>query len=145
MLTIGVYDLKRRCAEWSVYDIKVPRERFESIRIHLRSYRSRGTLMSYLSIMPQRRFKSNTPIVFRIIRLDHWSGVGASLSLRRHAHDRWLNVSDAYGDLSKSSSGLVDYTGFREETVCVAFFNVTPGNKDVVTPNTLTKEESRPC
>ncbi len=30
---------------------------------------------------------------------------------------------------------------FRE--TCVAFFNVPPGNKDVVAPNSLTKEESR--
>ncbi len=29
--------MKRRCTEWSVYDIKVPRERFQSIRIHLLS------------------------------------------------------------------------------------------------------------
>ncbi len=27
--------------------------------------------------------------------------------------------------------------------MCVAFFNVPPGNKDAVTPNPLTKEESR--
>ncbi len=29
--TIGAFDFKRRCTEWSVYDIKVPREPFESI------------------------------------------------------------------------------------------------------------------
>ncbi len=40
-------DLKRRCAEWSVYNIKVSRERFESLRIRLLSYRSRGSLMSF--------------------------------------------------------------------------------------------------
>ncbi len=45
--SIGVFDFKRRFAECSVYDIKVPRERFESIRIRLLSYRSRDTLMSY--------------------------------------------------------------------------------------------------
>ncbi len=28
---LGVFDFKRRCTEWSVYDIKVPREPFESI------------------------------------------------------------------------------------------------------------------
>ncbi len=28
---IGTFDFKRRCTEWSVYDIKVPREPFESI------------------------------------------------------------------------------------------------------------------
>ncbi len=27
VLTLGVFDLKWRCTEWSVYDIKVPRER----------------------------------------------------------------------------------------------------------------------
>ncbi len=29
--SVGAFDLKRRCTEWSVYDIKVPREQFESI------------------------------------------------------------------------------------------------------------------
>ncbi len=27
--------------------------------------------------------------------------------------------------------------------MCVVFFNVPPGNKDALTPNPLTKEESR--
>ncbi len=31
VLTLGVFDFKRRCTEWSVYDIKVTREPFESI------------------------------------------------------------------------------------------------------------------
>ncbi len=44
--------------------------------------------------------------------------------------------------VSKSSSDWLDYTGFPGD-VCVAFFNVPPGNKDAVTPNPLTKEESR--
>ncbi len=60
-ILLGVFDLKRRCTEWSVYDIKVPRERFESIRIHLLSHRSRSTVMSYTDHSAQRRFKSNTP------------------------------------------------------------------------------------
>ncbi len=42
-----VYRCVRRCAEWSLYDINVPRELFESIRTRPFSYRSRGTLMSY--------------------------------------------------------------------------------------------------
>ncbi len=46
-----------------MYDIKVPREPFESIRIHLLSYRSRGTVMSYTVHSAQRRLKSNAPIV----------------------------------------------------------------------------------
>ncbi len=37
--------LKRRCAEWSVYDIKVPRERFESIRIRRSAASSRTHLL----------------------------------------------------------------------------------------------------
>ncbi len=44
---------------------------------------------------------------------------------------------------SKSSSDWLDYTGFPED-VCVAFFNVPPGNKDAVASNSLAKEESRP-
>ncbi len=43
--------------------------------------------------------------------------------------------------VSKSSSDLLNYTGFPGD-VCVAFFNVLPGNKDAVMPNPLTKEES---
>ncbi len=40
------------------------------------------------------------------------------------------------------SSDWLNYTGFLGD-VCVAFFNVPPGNKDAVTPNPLAKEESR--
>ncbi len=42
----------------------------------------------------------------------------------------------------KSLSDWLDYTGFPGD-VCVAFFNVSPGNRDAVVPNPLTKEESR--
>ncbi len=42
----GVFDLKQHWAEWSLCDIKVPRERYESIRIRLLFYHSRCTLMS---------------------------------------------------------------------------------------------------
>ncbi len=38
----------------------------------------------------------------------------------------------------KSSSDWLNYTGFPGD-VCVAFFNVPPGNKDAVTPNPLAK------
>ncbi len=44
--------------------------------------------------------------------------------------------------VSKSSSDLLNYTGFPGD-VCVAFFNVPPGTKDAMAPNPLTKEESR--
>ncbi len=44
-------------------------------------------------------------------------------------------------EVSKSSSDWLDYTGFLGDA-CVAFFNVPSGNKDAVTPNPLTKEES---
>ncbi len=43
--------------------------------------------------------------------------------------------------MSKLSSDWLNYTGFPGD-VCVAFFNVPPGNKDAVVPNPLTKEES---
>ncbi len=43
--------------------------------------------------------------------------------------------------VSKSSSDWLNYTGFPGD-VCVAFFNIPSGNKDAVTPNLLTKEES---
>ncbi len=36
--------------------------------------------------------------------------------------------------VSKSSSDWLNYTGFPGD-VCVAFFNVSPGNKEAVTPN----------
>ncbi len=35
----------------------------------------------------------------------------------------------------------LNYTGFPGN-VCIVFFNVLPGNKDAVMPNTLTKEKS---
>ncbi len=62
--------------------------------------------------------------------------------------DRWLNIwciwhtkSGNTSGVSKSSLDWLNYTGFPGD-VCVAFFNVPPGNKDAVTPNPLTKEES---
>ncbi len=36
----------------------------------------------------------------------------------------------------KSPSDWLNYTGFPGD-VCVAFFNVPPGNKDAMTPNPL--------
>ncbi len=42
----------------------------------------------------------------------------------------------------KSSSNWLNYTGFPGD-VCVVFFNVPPGKKDAVVPNSLTKEDSR--
>ncbi len=62
--------------------------------------------------------------------------------------DRWLNIwciwhtkSGNTSGVSKSSLDWLNYTGFPGD-VRVAFFNVPPGNKDAVTPNPLTKEES---
>ncbi len=51
------------------------------------------------------------------------------------------HLSGNTSGVSKSSSDWLNYTGFPRD-VCVAFFNVPPGNKDVVAPNPLTKEES---
>ncbi len=72
----------------------------------------------------------------------------SSLSLRRHAHGplakRLMHMAHKSGNtsgVSKSSSDLLNYTGFPGD-VRVAFFNVPLGNKDAVMPNPLTKEES---
>ncbi len=71
-----------------------------------------------------------------------------SLSLRRHAHGPLVkhlmhmeHKSGKTSGVSKSSSDWLNYTRFPGD-VCVAFFNVLPGNKDAMTPNSLTKEES---
>ncbi len=73
----------------------------------------------------------------------------ASLSLRRHAHVplakrlmHMVHLSGNTSGVSKSSSDWLDYTGFPGD-VCVAFFNVPPGNKFAVKQNPLKKEESR--
>ncbi len=72
-----------------------------------------------------------------------------SLSLRRHVHGplakrlmHMVHLSGNTSGVSKSSSDWLNYTGFPGD-VCVAFFNVSSGNKDAVTPNPLTKEGSR--
>ncbi len=52
------------------------------------------------------------------------------------------HLSGNTSGVSKSSSDWLNYTGFPGD-VCVAFFNILPGNKNVVAPNPLTKEESR--
>ncbi len=84
--------------------------------------------------------------VFCIYNGSQWE---PSLSLRRHAHGplakRLMHMAHLSGNtsgVSKSSSDWLNYTGFPGD-VCVAFFNVPPGNKDTVAPNPLTKEESR--
>ncbi len=51
------------------------------------------------------------------------------------------HLSGNTSGVSKSSSDWLDYTGFLGD-VCVAFFNVLPGNKNSVAPNPLTKEKS---
>ncbi len=40
----------------------------------------------------------------------------------------------------KSSSDWLNYTGFPGD-MCLAFFNVPPGNKDAVMPNPLTRKK----
>ncbi len=55
------FDFKRRCAEWSVYDIKVPARAIREQMDPMFSNSSRGTLMSYTDHSVQRRLKSNTP------------------------------------------------------------------------------------
>ncbi len=53
-----------------------------------------------------------------------------------------VHLSGNTSRVSKSSSDWLDYTGFPGD-VCVAFFNVPPGNKGALVPNPLPKEESR--
>ncbi len=79
----------------------------------------------------------------------HFWSISCSLSLIRHAHGplakRLMHMAHLAGNtsgVSKSSSDWLNYTWFPED-VCVAFFNVPPGNKDAVAPNPLTIEESR--
>ncbi len=50
-----------------------------------------------------------------------------------------VHFSGNTSGVSKSSSDWLNYTGLPGN-VCVAFFDIPPGNKDAVTPNT--KEES---
>ncbi len=52
------------------------------------------------------------------------------------------HLSGNTSGVSKSLSDWLNYTGFPGD-VCVAFCNVLPGNINAVTPNPLTKEESR--
>ncbi len=52
-----------------------------------------------------------------------------------------VHLSGNTSRVSKSSSVWLNYTGFPGD-VCVAFFNVPPGNKGALVPNPLTKEES---
>ncbi len=53
-----------------------------------------------------------------------------------------VHLSGNTSGVSKSSSDWLNNTGFPGD-LCVTFFNVPPGNKDAVSPNPLTKEESR--
>ncbi len=72
----------------------------------------------------------------------------SSLSLRRHTHGllakHLMHLAHKSGNTSGVSRLISDwlyYTGFLGD-VCVAFFNVPPGNKYAVMPNALMKEDS---
>ncbi len=54
------------------------------------------------------------------------------------------HLSGNTSGVSKSSSDWLNYTGFPGD-VCVAFFNILPGNQNVVAPNPLTKEGKPSC
>lgn len=60
----GVFNLKSRCADRSVFCIKVPLERFESIWSHLLSKRSCGILRLYTVLSVQSRFTLKTIALF---------------------------------------------------------------------------------
>ncbi len=83
-----------------------------------------------------------------LFEMDNTSLSLASLSLRRHSHGplekclmHMVQLFVSTSVVSKSSDWL-NYTGVLGD-VCVAFFNILPGNKDTAAPNPLTKEESR--
>ncbi len=72
----------------------------------------------------------------------------SSLSLRCHAHGplakRLMHMAHLSGNtsgVSKSSSDWLNYTGFPGD-VCVAFFNVLPGNKDAVAQTPSRKKKA---
>ncbi len=52
-----------------------------------------------------------------------------------------VHLSGNTSEVSKSLSDWLNYTGFPGD-VCITFFNILPEEKDAVTPNPLTKEES---
>lgn len=73
----------------------------------------------------------------------------ASLSLRHHAHGPLakclMHMAHKSGNtlgVSKLSMDWLNFTGFPGD-VCVAFFNIQPGNKDAMAPNPLMKKESQ--
>ncbi len=51
------------------------------------------------------------------------------------------HLSGNTSGVSKSSSDWLNYTGFPGD-LCVAFFNIPPGNKDAVAPNPSRKKKA---
>ncbi len=105
-------------------------------------WRKNKDFMNDLTNRLSERFNDSL-IIPKVIHLP-----SPSLSLRRHAQGplakRLMHMAHLSGNtsgVSKSASDWLNYTGFLGD-VCVAFFNVPPGNKDAVAPNPLTKEES---
>ncbi len=92
-------------------------------------------------------------VYFQLIFIYRWTTPLRRLwtaSLRHHTHGpldkRLMHMAHLSGNtsgVSKSSSDWFDYTRFPGD-VCVAFFNITPGNKDAVSSNPLTKEKRHP-
>ncbi len=64
--SVGVFKFKRCCEEWSVYDIKVPREPFESIRSICSHITLAVLWCNTLTILRRRLLKSNAPNVKRL-------------------------------------------------------------------------------
>ncbi len=68
--------MHRRCADRSVYDmIKVLQEQLKSIKSHLLSNRSRGTLMSYADRSAQHQCISNKLTLCTMATIGFFSGV----------------------------------------------------------------------
>ncbi len=83
-------------------------------------------------------------MTFSILKFIYSHHDNTSLSLRRHAHGllakHLMHMVHLSGNTVVSSSGWLNYTGFPGDA-CVVFFNIPPGNKDAVAPNSLVKEE----
>ncbi len=67
-LVIGAFDFKRRCTEWSVYDIKVLARAIRVQMDPMLSNRSRSTLMSYTQRRSNGAGKAGSCLGPRILR-----------------------------------------------------------------------------
>ncbi len=113
-LVIGAFDFKRRCTEWSVYDIKVLARAIREQMDPMLSNRSRSTLMSYTQRRSNGAGMAGSCLGSRILRgpptADHWTIGNVIIN---NIHVTWSNIS-----ASPLGVSLSRYAG------CVFFFLV---------------------